>query len=178
MRINKQVEYINDFLSLHECMDLISRAELIGFEDKYRALDDKPIIAKKIRNSQRVVIDDSELAEELWSRAAPLITIEYDGWQPVKLNKRLRFYRYTESQWFRLHKDMPCIMGACESKLSFIIYLNEEFEGGCTNFRDFKITPQAGRAAMFDHMLLHEGAIVKSGVKYIVKTDVMFEKTA
>ena len=34
--------------------------------------------------------------------------------------------------------------------------------------------PAAGLALVFDHTLLHEGALLKKGVKYAMRTDVMF----
>lgn len=36
------------------------------------------------------------------------------------------------------------------------------------------VRAQAGDVLIFDHRLLHEGAAVTSGVKYAVRTDVMY----
>jgi len=55
-----------------------------------------------------------------------------------------------------------------------IVYLNNDFQGGETVFSQLgiKITPQMGTAIMFNHSILHEGAKVLQGIKYIVRTDV------
>lgn len=80
---------------------------------------------------------------------------------------------------------------------TFMIYLNDDYEAGETNFSDehdmyldkdrgiycspeervfarFKAT--TGDCLVFDHKLLHEGQQVLGACKYIMRTDVMFEK--
>jgi len=75
-----------------------------------------------------------------------------------------------------MHRDFPYSRESRESKLSLIIYLNDNFEGGQTDFREFEVFPETGRAIAFHHDLLHEGKSVLSGTKYAVRTDVMYEK--
>lgn len=178
MKINEKAEYIDNFLTKQECAEMIAKVEAIGFEDAYIISNGKPVLAKEIRNNQRVIIDDMALAENLWERLKPMLNISVEGWNPVGLNERFRYYRYTELQLFRMHRDFAYKFKSRESKWSLIIYLNEEFEGGDTEFKEFVIRPNTGRAAIFEHSLLHEGATVKSGVKYAVRTDIMFEKKA
>ena len=60
------------------------------------------------------------------------------------------------------------------SRLSFIIYLNDDFSGGETTVVDKTIKPRRGMALLFRHELLHEGRAVKSGTKYVMRTDVMY----
>jgi prolyl 4-hydroxylase len=36
------------------------------------------------------------------------------------------------------------------------------------------VTPEAGLALIFDHDLLHEGAAVLEGQKYVLRSDVMY----
>lgn len=55
------------------------------------------------------------------------------------------------------------------------------FAGGETNFLDWRdedhkvsFVPEAGDVLIFDHALLHEGAAVTRGVKYCVRTDIMY----
>ena len=38
------------------------------------------------------------------------------------------------------------------------------------------VQPETGSALIFDHAMTHEGALLKEGVKYAVRTDVMFER--
>ncbi|HEY1191131.1 MAG TPA: 2OG-Fe(II) oxygenase, partial [Gemmata sp.] len=73
------------------------------------------------------------------------------------------------------------------SELTFLIYLNDDFTGGSTNFyRDFetylqfgaeprlRVRPVRGTALVFRHRQLHEGGVVESGRKYVLRTDVMY----
>ena len=54
------------------------------------------------------------------------------------------------------------------------MYLNEGFVGGETVVEGVSITPRRGMALIFEHQLLHEGAAVASGRKYVLRSDVMF----
>ena len=56
-------------------------------------------------------------------------------------------------------------------------------EGGETKFlndwdgsKTVDVVPRRGLCLVFDHRLLHEGALLLKGVKYAVRTDVMFER--
>jgi hypothetical protein len=63
-----------------------------------------------------------------------------------------------------------------------MVYLNdtEPDGGGETHFPDAEVTvvPKAGTALLFDHHLLHESRTLRSGVKYAVRSDVMFRREA
>ncbi len=174
--IQNRIEVFDEFLTSDQCAALVERVEAIGFEDAYIISNGERIVAKEIRNNQRVILDDLDLASELWGKITSTLSLKVEGWFPVGLNERFRFYRYTENQLFRLHKDFPFVRNNQESKLSFIIYLNEDFKGGQTDFRQFEISPKTGRAIAFGHDLLHEGKSVLSGIKYAVRTDIMYEK--
>ena len=55
-----------------------------------------------------------------------------------------------------------------------MIYLNENYEGEETSFTDLAIQPKQGLAVVFLHNLEHEGSAVKAGIKYVLRTDIMF----
>lgn len=40
------------------------------------------------------------------------------------------------------------------------------------------VRPQQGTAVIFNHDVVHSGTEVKSGMKYIVKTEIMFRRTS
>jgi len=97
--------------------------------------------------------------------------------KPVGANERFRCYRYDIDQRFAPHYDGAFIRNDTErSHLTFMVYLNEGFGGGATEFHDFGITvvPKTGMALLFQHFLLHEGCFVTSGLKYALRTDVMY----
>ena len=57
-----------------------------------------------------------------------------------------------------------------------MVYLNDDFAGGETEFVDLRrtIVPRTGSALLFQHMLLHAGETVTSGVKYVLRSDVLY----
>ena len=74
-----------------------------------------------------------------------------------------------------------------ESELTFMIYLNDGMTGGETRFfggieQAFRqpadpylaVQPKTGMALIFLHSIWHEGAVVQTGRKYVLRTDVMF----
>ncbi|QVL34055.1 2OG-Fe(II) oxygenase [Telmatocola sphagniphila] len=92
-----------------------------------------------------------------------------------------RFYKYEIGQIFRPHFDDRFTRNSTESsKLTFMIYLSDGLTGGETIFYfdstkiRARILPKKGMALVFDHLQLHEGAPVKSSVKYVLRSDVMY----
>jgi len=61
-----------------------------------------------------------------------------------------------------------------------MVYLNEGFEGGETLFLQPKtvIVPRTGMALFFQHPILHEGCELTRGVKYVLRSDVMYRATS
>lgn len=78
-----------------------------------------------------------------------------------------QFVRYTVGQRFDAHRDS--IHGYPHGrKLSVVVYLNDGFEGGRTEFpeADVAIEPVAGHALIFPSAMLHRGEPVTAGTKY------------
>jgi hypothetical protein len=60
--------------------------------------------------------------------------------------------------------------------LTFLIYLNDDFEQGYTEFSWEKVKPKTGMALVFPHMLTHRATSPINGTKYILRTDVMYRE--
>ena len=179
---------VHDFLTPDECWHFIARGEAAGFGDApINAGPARQVVRKDIRNNERVMIDDGQLARELWDRAQPLVPGRLGRWAAVGLNERLRFYRYDPGQRFAWHRDGAFYRDNGEqSHLTFMVYLNGDFEGGATEFNLRRmgmiqlddplltVTPTAGKLLVFRHELLHQGALVMAGRKYVLRTDVMY----
>ncbi len=176
---------IEDFLGAEECAALIDRAEAAGFADAPITTSGGPVMAKEIRNNTRVMIDDPGLAADLWAKARDQVPAEFpdwaESWRAVGLNERFRFYRYDLAETFRPHYDGAFARHESEvSRLTFMVYLNGDCTGGETRFYTdraelrFAVTPEPGKALVFVHRQLHEGAPVLSGRKYVLRTDVMY----
>jgi predicted 2-oxoglutarate/Fe(II)-dependent dioxygenase YbiX len=185
------VEYLNgrklfvipQFLTPEECDAFIERSEQLGYTDAPLNTPFGPLLRKDVRDNERLLLDDPELAAAWWGRAKGLLVEEWCGWKVVGLNARFRFYRYGPGQRFAPHTD-GCFRrdNGDESQFTFLVYLNDGFEGGATAFHESRasllVTPERGKALVFDHRQLHEGLPVVRGRKYVLRTDVMYRHGA
>ena len=176
--LNQLDEYIftvSEFMSVAECQTWIEKTEATGYSRALVSLPDGKQSVSGNRNNDRVILDDSTTAEELWNKLEPFCLKFYKGYSVVGLNERLRFYRYHPGQLFRWHKDGSFRRENGEtSRLTFMVYLNEEFAGGETLFEHLSVSPKTGMAILFAHGYLHEGGEVFNGTKYVLRTDVMY----
>lgn len=174
-RVGAGIFTINDFLQPHECEKFIRQSEAIGFSEAVISTDDGDQVLKDARNNDRIIDDNAQLAALLYARALPHLPPDIDGWHPCGLNERFRFYRDTNEQFFKWHQDGTFRRSDREeSFLTFIIYLNDDYQGGATEFAWETIRPTAGSVLVFPHRLRHQGAKVLAGTKYVLRTDVMY----
>jgi hypothetical protein len=160
-----------------ECADLIAKAEALGFDDAPITTAAGFVMRKDIRNNTRVMFDSHELAGVLLERIAHVLPHRLYDREPVGVNERFRIYRYDPGQRFAPHYDGCFQRDAHErSELTFMIYLNDGFEGGDTAFLDYgaRAVPRTGAALFFQHYLLHEGCTIERGRKYVLRSDVMY----
>ncbi len=174
---------IRDFLSPAECMHFIACSEAHGYEEAAIATAAGQRVVKEIRNNDRILCDDPALAAIWWQRAAPFVPRAFGQWLAYGLNERFRFYRYQAGQTFHRHQDGALRRGpGDESWWTLMVYLNDGFDGGRTRFwfagdaGETVIEPRAGSALLFLHQRTHEGETVSAGVKYVLRTDVMYRK--
>jgi len=133
---------------------------------------------KGLRNNYRVLHQDKLLADTLWEQLRPFCPKTIDDGYAVGLNEQFRFYKYESAQRFKRHIDGRFKRNEQEeSRITFMIYLNDEFEGGETAFDDVIITPKTGTAFCFLHELKHEGCPVKNGTKYALRSDVIYQRS-
>ena len=143
----------------------------------------------------RVIMVDPTLADKLWSAVKEYLPVGIDGCRLVEINDHFRFSRYHNHGGFPTHCDgknyaQPRAKDyeghVAESLLTLNIFLNDDFEGGETEFfhppdetgtlrSRCKIEPLAGRAALFWADQLHRGNPVtaKGTTKYLLRADVM-----
>lgn len=170
---------LTEFLSTAECDELIVRGEKLGFDDATIDGPNGPRLDSDYRDNTRVTFDDFDLAANLWRRCVGHFRDLPDGWKAFSLNERFRLYRYDKEQSFKWHSDGRYRRNAREeSRYTFMVYLNDDFEGGYTDFHDFRVCPEQGMALCFYHPLVHEGALVSRGRKYVLRTDVMYRVAA
>jgi hypothetical protein len=102
------------------------------------------------------------------------------------------------------NKDVTNSKRAPEARLTILVYLNDNFSGGQTTFfsakgtQTLQVTPKTGtflsvlqqdgccehynhfsstcvgQVLIYNQRLLHEGSVVESGRKYVMRSDIMF----
>eukprot|EP00980_Cylindrotheca_fusiformis_P000307 scaffold73_cov118-Cylindrotheca_fusiformis.AAC.3 len=190
---------VNHVLSQVECHNTIQRAEEAGFQPALVNIGGgEELLMKDYRLSDRCIIDDDDFAREIFNRIQHALPQMLDPtnygsmWKLTGLNRRMRILKYGAGHFFAEHRDGCYSPNANEcSFLTVMIYLNDgggkDFVGGCTNFVDppkrdkmhrtlSEVVPQIGRVLVFDHILMHEGGRLFSGIKYAIRTDVMYTR--
>ncbi|MDF0675542.1 MAG: 2OG-Fe(II) oxygenase [Nitrospira sp.] len=179
-----KVFVLHEFLSRDECESLIRRSESFSYEIGTVG----GVVAEGVRSNERVLVDDKPLADALFRRAAPWLPEVVESRRLVGFNERWRFYRYRPGQTFQPHRDgsYMSLETSQKSEVTFLMYLNDEMSGGETRFfADMEhvvrgcpyltVKPMTGAALVFLHSIWHEGAVVRSGEKYVLRTDVMYK---
>lgn len=172
---SERVFTIPNFLFPAECVELIGLAEANGFEAASVRTQSGPQLMANVRNNQRVMFNSLEWKQRLWTRLSlEDLPVFAGNAVAVGLPANLRFYKYSAGERFKMHKDGPWKENGQTSKLSFLVYLNDGFIGGRTDFRDFAIQPSTGMALLFIHDTWHEGEEVAAGTKYVLRSDVFY----
>ncbi len=182
--LTEEVFVVPEFFSEEECQHFIQMCESHGFEEALVSTEKGQVRNTNLRNNDRIILDDLQLAEELWQRIEEIAPNTVEGYRPTGLNERFRFYRYEPGQMFDWHQDFPFERDNSEQSFwTFMVYLNDNFEGGETSFEDsfseesfdeFQVVPETGKALFFHHPIHHKGEEVLKGRKYVMRTDVMF----
>ncbi|NKI93552.1 2OG-Fe(II) oxygenase [Rhizobacter sp. SG703] len=171
---SERVFSTRNLLLADECAALIELAEQRGFGAATVRTDGGPQVMSTVRNNERAQFEAPEWIALVWQRMAAMPLPALEGEVALGLPKQLRFYKYSPGQRFRMHKDGPWHEDGLTSKLTLLVYLNEGFAGGETDFRTFGIVPKVGSGLLFIHHTWHEGAAVTEGVKYVLRSDVMY----
>jgi prolyl 4-hydroxylase len=174
---HSEIYTIDHFLDNEECDALIAKSEGIGFEEAKVNIDGGQKMMKMIRDNQRVMYTDPVYAFQLWKKLKPYIRPIIGNSLAIGLNEMLRFYKYSPGQRFKMHRDGSYIRSETEfSYYTFMIYLNDDYEGGQTKFESGEfVNPKKGTALIFEHSLKHEGARLASGCKYVLRSDIMYK---
>lgn len=166
---------IHNFWSPEICDEFILKSEQIGFEPALVQTESGQKKVESVRNNQRILFKDFELAKSIWNQVNTFVPTKLGNSRAIDLNEMFRFYKYEANQEFKKHRDQSYIRNDFEaSYYTLLIYLNNNFEGGETTFGNLVITPKKGSCLIFLHDLEHEGSKLTSGVKYVLRTDIIY----
>lgn len=194
------VREVEGLLTSTECTHLIMAASAKGFtapgfnEEKRRCT--------RLHTVDRALSD--AMMPRLRPFLPELVVVDGPRWRPSRFTHHWRYVRYEAGGHFAPHYDGAKMLPGREMTVFTVqVYLNDDFEGGSTRFymdhhaerhatREIpygtvssfspagapthRVTPSTGKALVFNHAenTLHDGEPVKSGVKYILRTDVLY----
>ena len=114
-------------------------------------------------------VDSSEGADEIFQRVKEYLPVEFEGYELVSLNERLRYLRYHPGQFFNTHMDGSYTRENGETSfITLQLYLNTVEQGGATTFLSpderiaVDVNPKPGAVLIFQHNILHRGSEVKA----------------
>lgn len=174
---------VEDVLTPAEAAAFIAAAEGVGFPTPPAG---PPAPGMAARDNARLAWEDPALANALWRILQPTLAAAGtpDAPEAIACSPSLRLYRYSPGQRFARHYDddvdFPSLGGV--TRHTVLVYLSA-CGGGETVFYGGKgkvvasVAPAPGRALLHRHgddCLLHEGARVSAGNKYVLRTDVVY----
>jgi len=188
---------LDHVLTANECQQLRTAATQLGFRPDHPVHLDKPTGI----DSCEWLVDDS-IMSVVYKRVQghlPKRMGNSDKTSLHSINSRWRFFRYDQDCVYRPHIDgswpesrivdgeYKCDeSGMVKSYLTFLMYLNDDFQGGETRFyfpsgngmAARGVIPKQGAVLVFPQgntaSLIHEGSAVTEGTKFVVRTDVLY----
>lgn len=148
----------------------------------------------------RTVLTDQDAADAIWEQIKAHVNrrrthqsrdlnYSYGGvgvipdgeYEPFGVSPMFRFSKYVPGGSFGWHVDTCYAKGPHEVGMdTLLIYLNDDYVGGETMIKltpnKVVMTPKTGSAMAFYHFQTHAGMHVQSGVKYVVRTEVLYRK--
>lgn len=197
---------IPDALSPSECDQLIKLTESAGYGE-----DAPTRLGRHVRhNDNCVLVANTHFNNLIFERCQASLPPTCCGGGLCGINRRWRFYKYHPGDIFRAHIDpggwtgsgfddgvlIPDCFGDRVSRMTLLLYLNDEFTGGATRFFKDPHRPQLGNAGNCSEVVSvepsqgnvlcffhghhplspwHEGASLLSGTKYVLRTDVLYK---
>mmetsp|Transcript_15122 Transcript_15122/g.17650 ORF Transcript_15122/g.17650 Transcript_15122/m.17650 type:complete len:260 (-) Transcript_15122:70-849(-) len=180
-----------------ECNSWIQIGEKVGYAEAKHAAT----AGYALRDNGRLAIHSDYIASYLWLRLKELVPKTYGNCTAYGLSPNIRLYRYHVGQRFGKHIDESCKdeSSGAWSKYTVLLYLNGTEEecavidedslktlvGGDTVFYKgssgtkecVRVVPKAGSVLLHEHgeeCMIHEGARVEKGVKFLLRTDVLY----
>jgi predicted 2-oxoglutarate/Fe(II)-dependent dioxygenase YbiX len=172
---------IRDVLSHAECAEILADASRREWLAATVNAAEGRVVREHIRNNTLAILPDPELAKRLFERARPKVPEVLAQRQLFGIREPLRIYRYEAGQHFGIHSDQAYDgPEGTSSLLTFMVYLNDDFDGGATDFPEQRetIRPRTGMALLFQHMVLHEGCRVTRGSKFVIRSDILYRPAA
>ena len=174
------MQEIKNFLNKEECDYLINIIKKNNHKSKVVGAEGKSVYEESRTSSTSNLPSTDTIVNKIHNKIASLLGL------PISRGESLQGQLYEPGQYFKPHNDAfgensyktHCLYSGNRTN-TLMIYLNDDFTGGHTNFPNInkKIQPELGKAVTWENLdenkkplndALHEGCEVESGTKYIV----------
>lgn len=178
---------LHGVLSPEECRTIIA------FTEPYHQTE--PTGTEMGERSQFVTLDP-QFVRLLWQRVAPHVPAEVDGGTAIGLLPKVSHVKYFPGQVGFPHMDFRHGPGeqfydeCVSSRISFTVYLNDDFDGGELDFlagvnaagtgfngAHHRFVPRVGSAAIFYQgvpQFAHHPLQIRTACKHIMRADIMY----
>lgn len=178
------VYVVENFLTPYECDHFISK-----ITEAEQSKSRKFVHGCDFYNNKEI---NPELAQFFWNRLETIVPSEFTDvkgklWTKSKPSHFVASAHYKAGDQFDVHTDTGIVDdkdGTIKSKFTTLIYLNDNFEGGETQFFNdnfestVTVTPKMGSLLLFDIDLWHSGLSIVEGDKYWIGVELMYCDTS
>ena len=174
------VKEIKGFLSKKECQALVEMIEANNVRSSVVVGGtDRSGVSETRTSSTSNLSPNDETVKSIQQKIADNLGID------IKKGEDLQGQKYQVGQYFKEHNDYfigdaydkHCLSSGNRT-FTFMIYLNDDFDGGGTSFPKLKkiIKPELGKAVVWQNTIngepqpetMHEGTTITKGIKYII----------
>jgi prolyl 4-hydroxylase len=174
------VKEIKGFLSKNECQALVEMIEANNVRSSVVVGGtDRSGISETRTSSTSNLAPNDPTVKSIHQKIADNLGLD------IKKGEDLQGQKYEPGQYFKEHNDYfsgdaydkHCLHSGNRT-FTFMIYLNDDFEGGGTYFPKLQktIKPELGKAVVWQNTIdgepqpetMHEGTTITKGVKYII----------
>jgi len=188
--INKIYEYPN-IITNEECKEIIRLAEPLVKPSPVIGDNGLNTVMNNVRTSHNTFLKNKHIVvQDIYDKLSNIIGIDKDHFE------QLQVVRYQPGQLYKSHWDACYEEDKCVDFMkrggnryaTFLLYLNDDFEGGETYFplRNKKIIPEKGKAALFFNLdennidkletSKHAGLPPTSGIKWMCNVWIRLNK--
>lgn len=168
---------IQNFFTKEECQYIINK-HIKSFAEAKKQFNPKYMN----KTSKSIVIKDDELISFVRNNIHKIKdTLNNEN---IDIYDTIRIVHYTSGQRLGAHRDLHYNKNFVQVTHTLFVYLNEQFEEGCTRIYDMKTTdpiniyiknkphydvkPETGKALIYSIDTVHEGLEVKNGEKWAI----------
>lgn len=181
----KEYQVIEQLFSAESCQQLIEKSEALGYDEADISYISGAKMNKQLRDNMRCQYEDEILREKIQELLKPYTpeVEKYSGHELkfLKISGKFRFYKYNPGQKFKKHKDGNNLEEGGIALHTVLIYLNTPEDGGETGVYDpefpdkLLVKAETGKVLVFNHSVAHTGEELLKGVKYVLRTDLIYE---